>query len=1076
MYTVTMTAGPNSSVSVQDPSGLDLRISVTLRPNQVKTIAVTDDSFDRLKPYLEGLVTQSLLASFTYHDGAASEMVNDSAVAGATIAEALDTLALGISGGTTFAWLYKTPTGDADPGAGNFRLNHADPTLATFIYISVESTQGVDVSSVLEELRAGVTLAIDSKASIGAMWVFECSGTSTDATPYFKIPVTFKDAGPVPIVADDNCDITFISSFAHALGGDLHKASTIAQFNNKLTDGDVDKTTDLRDPKAHAASHNGGSDPVTPGGIGAEPAFSKNPAFNKSFGAGAADVCEGNDGRLSNARTPIAHAASHNGGSDPVTPAGIGAEPSFSKNPAFNKAFGVGATDVCVGNDARLSDARTPTQHALDSASLHAALSDIVTYNVSAAVHGFLPKFPDIIGQIFRGDGTWGVLKQFLDMQDPTGIVNRTQSTIAFVDISRTFTITPVGSTFEYYIKGTEYSKTNSPPNSIIIDDVEGLHFIYYDGATLSKTTTFDFSLILEKALLAIVYWDATNKTAILLGDERHGISMPGMTHLAKHLTAGTLLEGNGLALSGMDVDGSGGDNSAAQFGYEGGAIWDEDLRFAISADTTPAQIPVFYKTGAGGLWRKYVATDYPVRSYAGLGTNLLAFNEFTGGVWTQTEVGNNDYVLTHIFATNDPNIPVIVIQGEAQYATIGAARDGAQVEMLAITTVGLPIAEFQPLASVVYQCSSVFSNAVQAIVRSTGDGANYVDWRHVSGGSTGGLAAPSTDYLVRAANDFVSFGNKATPAAGDRVLVEDSADSYGKKYVNASVFGGGGGGQTNTVVGATGITNTGDNADAVLAPTYGSAPSTICQGNDARLTDARTPLSHAASHNGGLDPVTPAGIGAEPAFSKNTGFNKNFGTGAGDVCQGNDGRLADARTPVAHAGSHNGGSDPVTAAGVGAEPAFSKNNAFNKTFGTGAGTVCQGNDSRIGAPPTILQGSEDAEDSSTDTDYWQAYRYAPTLEASTKYIVWYDSEYTGDSTTSWARARLQINDTVTVAELAHEIESLSNDEWWKMSGVYFLTTTTAGTYNFDFDIQTEDGADTVYIRRKRIVLMKVVE
>ena len=36
--------------------------------------------------------------------------------------------------------------------------------------------------------------------------------------------------------------------------------------------------------------------------------------------------------------------------------------------------------------------------------------------------------------------------------------------------------------------------------------------------------------------------------------------------------------------------------------------------------------------------------------------------------------------------------------------------------------------------------------------------------------------------------------------------------------------------------------------------------------------------------------------IGAEPAFTKNSAFNKNFGSSAGTVCQGNDGRLSDAR------------------------------------------------------------------------------------------------------------------------------------------------------------------------------------
>lgn len=45
----------------------------------------------------------------------------------------------------------------------------------------------------------------------------------------------------------------------------------------------------------------------------------------------------------------------------------------------------------------------------------------------------------------------------------------------------------------------------------------------------------------------------------------------------------------------------------------------------------------------------------------------------------------------------------------------------------------------------------------------------------------------------------------------------------------------------------------------------------------------------------------SPTDIGAEPAFIKNNAFNKTFGTAAGTVCQGNDSRLSDARTPKAH-------------------------------------------------------------------------------------------------------------------------------------------------------------------------------
>ena len=139
-----------------------------------------------------------------------------------------------------------------------------------------------------------------------------------------------------------------------------------------------------------------------------EPAFNKNSAFNKNFGSTAGTVCQGNDSRLSNARTPTSHASTHvTGGSDVIAnaiangnaglmsgedkakldgvesgaqvntvasvagktgavalvPSDVGAEPAFTKNTAFNKNFGTAAGTVCQGNDARLSDARTPVSH-----------------------------------------------------------------------------------------------------------------------------------------------------------------------------------------------------------------------------------------------------------------------------------------------------------------------------------------------------------------------------------------------------------------------------------------------------------------------------------------------------------------------------------------------------------------------------------------------------------------------------------------------------------------------------------------------------------------------------------------
>ena len=62
-----------------------------------------------------------------------------------------------------------------------------------------------------------------------------------------------------------------------------------------------------------------------------------------------------------------------------------------------------------------------------------------------------------------------------------------------------------------------------------------------------------------------------------------------------------------------------------------------------------------------------------------------------------------------------------------------------------------------------------------------------------------------------------------------------------------------------------TGLTGGGTlEADLSLTVKYGNAAGTACQGNDVRLADARTPKPHKATHQtGGTDALTPADIGA---------------------------------------------------------------------------------------------------------------------------------------------------------------------------------------------------------------------
>ncbi len=81
-----------------------------------------------------------------------------------------------------------------------------------------------------------------------------------------------------------------------------------------------------------------------------------------------------------------------------------------------------------------------------------------------------------------------------------------------------------------------------------------------------------------------------------------------------------------------------------------------------------------------------------------------------------------------------------------------------------------------------------------------------------------------------------------------------------------------------------------------------------------------------------------------EPAIgAKGTAFNKNFGSSAGDVCQGDDSRLSDARTPTTH------GNDKHSATYITSSDVTYENLNGNGDVGTGSSQVAQGDHNHEG-------------------------------------------------------------------------------------------------------------------------------
>ena len=134
-----------------------------------------------------------------------------------------------------------------------------------------------------------------------------------------------------------------------------------------------------------------------------------------------------------------------------------------------------------------------------------------------------------------------------------------------------------------------------------------------------------------------------------------------------------------------------------------------------------------------------------------------------------------------------------------------------------------------------------------------------------------------------------------------------------------------------------------------VIKNNFGTTAGKICEGNDARLLQQASVVSledvnaqlDALQTDGSPDfaglslnssisvtsieetlagsstklatsyAITSALSGKEPAFAKNTAFNKDFGSSSGTVCEGDDVRLSDSRTPDGNASGDLSGTYP---------------------------------------------------------------------------------------------------------------------------------------------------------------------
>jgi len=401
-----------------------------------------------------------------------------------------------------------------------------------------------------------------------------------------------------------------------------------------------------------------------------------------------------------------------------------------------------------------------------------------VDYNVTTEQARFF-----VDGADSAGDPKWYEVGVGPWSSRTVGFEDRDDSELTWTDGTLKLEINPTGTDFSFWVDGIKFVSTG---DFVTITDTEGMWYIYYDSdgdLVATQVATLE-TLIQGSALVAIVYWDADNNTAVFVGDERHGLMDPDV-HYYLHEAFGTT-HISGLTLGDILSDASGALDAHAELSVASGEFDDEDIHHQFPGAAAPAEIPIIYKTGATPVWRKKAATTAPIY----FDTGVPQYNSYSAPNWGLSSIANTKFFLMHIIATNDYRDAhkIVALLGEAQYNTIGEAQTGAEQEISDIYTGGLPMPEFLILGTVIFQYATSYTNSYDCRIRATAEGDDYINWlqQELSPGTaptshslTTGRDLPNQHPADAVSTDTSAFGGVLSAADDEVQAALDTLDDH---------------------------------------------------------------------------------------------------------------------------------------------------------------------------------------------------------------------------------------------------------------------------------------------------------
>lgn len=283
-------------------------------------------------------------------------------------------------------------------------------------------------------------------------------------------------------------------------------------------------------------------------------------------------------------------------------------------------------------------------------------------------------------------------LDVYEDGWDLAGIHDRTESTISFVDGTRTFTISPTGSTFRLWMGSGVHYKTE---DTVVIPNTIGLHFIYFDSVDGDlKSSLSEWEISGTSASIATVYWDGT---AGWLGEERHPPRNKASReiHEMLHQTVG--------ARYASGLTGSFAAPAASTFSMGSGEFYDDNLEHVLGAETTCRLI---YRNASNQM----IDTPSSILAFKtsdGTATGTLQYDN----AGTPTSVTNNYFVTNWVYATNDVNEPIYTVVAQSQHNKLADARNASQPTIPNIAT-----REWKLLYAVIYRNDTGVATFIESV------------------------------------------------------------------------------------------------------------------------------------------------------------------------------------------------------------------------------------------------------------------------------------------------------------------------------------------------------------------------